>query len=75
MNYACMLYAFALIPLKAISEKGLGHSSLQGIATPFPAGTIDCVWDDSFHPQLGELCAMGSPQKVQQLPMIFCSPW
>ena len=34
--------------MKAISEKGSGHSPLQGIATPFPAGTRDYVQDNSF---------------------------
>lgn len=44
-----------LIPIKTILEKGLVHSSLEGIATPFPpekhivSGMIHFIydWEDS----------------------------
>ena len=35
--HACRIPLYILIPIKAISEKGLGHSPLVGIATPFSA--------------------------------------
>ena len=49
MNYAYMMYTPThTIPNKAIWEKDSGHSPLEGITTPFPAGQQDCTWDDLF---------------------------
>ena len=37
MSYACMLHIPAPTdPIKAVSEKGSGHSPLEGTANPFP---------------------------------------
>ena len=47
-THVCCIPLHIPILIKAASEKGSGHSPLEGIATPFPAGTTDCVWDDLF---------------------------
>ncbi|KAF6131051.1 hypothetical protein HJG60_007952 [Phyllostomus discolor] len=44
--HACCIPLHTTVPIKAISEKGSGHSPLEGITIPFPA-TTDCVWDNS----------------------------
>ena len=62
MSYASMLYIPAHpIPIKAILEKGLGLSPLEGITTPFPTRTTDCVRTTYSHPWPGELCGMEHP--------------
>ena len=46
--HACCIPLHIPFPIKVVWEKGLGHYPLEGITTPFPAGTTDCVRDDLF---------------------------
>ena len=44
-----MLYSCAHSEaIKAVLEKGSGHFPLEGITTPFPTGSTDCVQDNSL---------------------------
>ena len=46
--HVCCIPLHIPILIKVVSEEGSGHSPLEGIATPFPAGTTDCIQDDLF---------------------------
>ena len=62
------------IPIKAVLEKVSGHSPLEGISTPFPTGTTDCVQDDSFHPGPGlQGTGYPSPGNVNAFQAVFLS--
>lgn len=53
------------ILIKAVLEKGLGHSPLKGITTLSPARTRDQVWDNVLSSaEAGRALLVGVPHTV-----------
>ena len=73
--HICCIHLHIPFPIKAIWEKGSGHSPLEGITTPFPARIILCLGQLSLIDGSWERSARWSSPTRIELNCWIIAPW